>query len=399
MGSESSKPEFVTVLADKTVTIGQDITLSCEANTSEVTAEWKKAGHRLHCVEGKHKVGNTHTKFYLEIKNAKPEDEGNYTLNLNNASGSCSYSAMVFVELKEWRKVEKEQEPLISTLKSFKICSKEVRELRFLLNGPVGAGKSSIINTFKSIFEEHQFLNCQAANSESTGGMSFTTKYQKFTIGTLPFAFYDVMGLEKDKIFEDSKESKEYKEQKGVHTEDIINALKGHIPNDYKFKPTQPMSEENKCYIGNPSINDKIHCLVSVIPADKISLISEDVFQKMRNIRVEASKLGIPQLVVMTRVDRLCELTKNDLGKVYQSNVIKDKIAVCSNKLGVTENCIFPVKNYNDEICCNEQLNCLALQALKQIVYSADDYIKSVQGDRNKPNLCCCWSYSVVDSN
>ncbi|XP_066543015.1 interferon-induced protein 44-like [Hoplias malabaricus] len=356
-----STPEFVTVLAEKTVTIGQDITLSCEANSSKVTAEWKKAGDTLKCVEGKRKVGNTDTKFYLEIKDAKPEDEGYYTLSLSNASGSCSCSAMVFVELKEWREVEKEQEPLISTLKSFKICSEEVRELRFLLHGPVGAGKSSTINTLKSIFEGHQFLNCLATNSDTVSGMSFTTKYQKFSTGTLPFAFYDVMGLEVG--------------HKGVHTEDIINAFKGHIPDDYEFREDMPIIEEHRDYITSPTINNKIHCLVSVIPADRLSMMSEDVIKKMRNIRAEASKLGIPQIVFMTRVDKACKLTSEDLGKIYQSKKIRDKITMCSNKLGVTENCIFPVKNYHNEIGSNEQLNCLALQAFTQIVYSANDYI------------------------
>ncbi|XP_066543016.1 myosin light chain kinase, smooth muscle-like [Hoplias malabaricus] len=369
MGSTPSKPEFVTVLADKTVKTGQYIKLSCEANTSEVTVNWKKAGNKLQCVEGKHKVGNNDNFFFLEINNAEPEDEGNYTLNLSNDLGSVSCSSMVFVELKEWRKVAKKQEPLISTLKSFTISSEEVREIRILLHGPIGAGKSSIINTLKSIFEGHQFINCLTANADS-GGKSFTTKYQKFSIGTLPFAFYDVMGLEED------ENCKEIHKNKGVHTEDIINALKGHIPDDYEFSPTDPMIKEDEGYIRNPSINNKIHCLVSVIPADKISLISEDIIKKMSNIRAEASKLGIPQLLVMTRVDKVCELTREDLGKVYQSKKIKEKIQMGSNRVGVTENCIFPVKNYHEEISSNEQLNCLALQAFTQIVYSANDYIK-----------------------
>ncbi|XP_066543018.1 titin-like [Hoplias malabaricus] len=357
------KPEFLYVLADKMVKIGQDVTLSCEANTSDVTARWEKGGNRLQCVEGKHRVGKNGTKFFLEIKNVKQEDEANYTIILQNKLGTDSCSAFVFIELKPWRAVEKEQEPIITALKNFKIYSKEVPELRFLLHGPVGAGKSSIINTLKSIFEGHQFLNCLAANSDTTSGMSFTTKYEKFSIGPLPFAFYDVMGLEPDK-------------NSGVCIDDIIKAFEGHVPDNYKFNPNFSIFEEHRDYISNPGINNKIHCLVSVIPADKLSLISEEVLQKIKDIRAKASKLGIPQLVFMTRVDKVCEMTKEDLGKIYQSKKIKDKIAECSNKLGVTENCIFPVKNYHDEIRSNEQLNCLVLQAFTQIVYSANDYIK-----------------------
>ncbi|XP_066497399.1 interferon-induced protein 44-like isoform X2 [Hoplias malabaricus] len=360
----NSEPEFIYVLGNKTVKTGQTVTLSCEANTSEVTAKWEKAGYRLQCVEGKHRVHKKGTRFSLEIMNAKQEDEANYTITLQNHSGSVSCSAMVTVELTDWRPLETQQEPMIMALKNFKICSGEVRELRFLLHGPIGAGKSSIINTLKSIFEGHQFINC-LTGSDSTG-TSFTTKYEKFTIGTLPFAFYDVMGLE----------SNEGKQSRGVRIDDIINAFKGHIPDNYKFREDMPMIEEHRDYITSPTINNKIHCLVSVIPADRLSMMSEDVINKMRNIRAEASKLGIPQLVFMTRVDKVCELTSENLGKIYQSKKIREKITMCSNKLGVTENCIFPVKNYHNEIRSNEQLNCLALQALTQIVYSANDYIK-----------------------
>ena len=61
---------------------------------------------------------------------------------------------------------------MIKTLKNFDISNSEVRELRFLLHGPIGAGKSSIINTIKTIFEGHQFINCLAASELS--GESFT---------------------------------------------------------------------------------------------------------------------------------------------------------------------------------------------------------------------------------
>ncbi|XP_072542842.1 interferon-induced protein 44-like [Salminus brasiliensis] len=250
---------------------------------------------------------------------------------------------------------------MISALKAFKISSPNVRELRFLLHGPVGAGKSSIINTIKTIFEGHQFINCLTATDVT--GESFTTKFEKFNVGKVPFTFYDVMGLEKDQL-------------KGVHTDDIINALKGHVPSNYEFKPHDPIDKDNRSYILNPTLNDKIHCLVSVIPADTISRMDDEVIQKMRNIRAEASKLGIPQVVFMTRVDKACTITEEDLTKLYKSKKIKEKMTECSNKLGITMNCIFPVKNYHEETKPNEQLNCLMLEAFTQIVHSADDFLK-----------------------
>ncbi|XP_036427314.1 interferon-induced protein 44-like [Colossoma macropomum] len=361
MGSYPTKPEFVSVLADKQVREGDDVDLHCEVNTEGVTAKWEKNGYRLECVEGKHIKRQSGTTVSLKIRNAAKEDEGNYTLNLWNDSGSASCSAMVTVELNQWRTVQWRQDPMITALKNCKISNDNIRELRFLLHGPVGAGKSSTINTIKTIFEGHQFINCLAASDLS--GESFTTKYQKYTIGGLPFAFYDVMGIEEDQL-------------KGAHTDDIISALKGHIPNDYEFKPQAPMDEDNRYYISDPTLNDKIHCLVSVLAADRVTLMDNKVIQKMKTIRAEASKLGIPQLVFMTRVDCVCKLTKENVAKIYQSKKIKEKMEECSTRLGVPMNCIFPLKNYHEETKMNEKLNCLMLEAFMQAVHSADDYVK-----------------------
>ncbi|XP_036430226.1 interferon-induced protein 44-like [Colossoma macropomum] len=367
MGSSQTKPEFVSVLADQQVKHGHNVTLKCEANTEDVTAEWEKSGCRLQCVYGKHTVDKRFTTFTLNINNVQKEDEGKYTLKLTNKAGTASCSAMVIVEIKEWRTIEWKQDPMIRKIRDFKIKNEEVRELRFLLHGPIGAGKSSIINTIKSIFEEHQFINCLAASDSDATGTSFTTKYQKFSIGTLPFAFYDVMGLEKD-----NKDGR----SKGARSDDIINALKGHIPDDYEFKDNYPMSKENVNYISDPTLNNKIHCLVSVIAADKVSIMDNEVIQKMKDIRAEASKLGIPQLVFVTKMDKVCVLAREDLTKTFQSKKIKEKMEECSTKLGVPMNCTFPMKNYHEETKMNEKLNCLVLEAFTQAVESANDYVK-----------------------
>ncbi|KAL7880958.1 hypothetical protein SRHO_G00032120 [Serrasalmus rhombeus] len=363
VGLCAPKPEFITVLADKDVEKGENVLLYCEANVKELTAVWEKDGQRLSCVQGKHKLDQKVRLFVLEINKAQEGDEGKYTLTLKNKWGSKSCSATVTFAIKEWRNMPKNQSKMVTALKHYKTCNDDISELRFLLHGQIGAGKSSIINTIKSIFENRQFVICLAA---TTSGTSHTLDYQKYTAGSentgrLPFAFYDVMGLENN--------------SGGVHTDDIIKALKGHIQNGYTFNPDQPISEDSEYYISKPRLSDKIHCLVSVVATDRIVLM-EDVISKMKLIRKEASELGIPQVVFMTRVDEACVLTKNDLSRIYRSRKIKDKMHECSNKLGVPLNCIFPVKNYHDETGLNDNINCLMLEALTQIVLWADDYVK-----------------------
>ncbi|XP_058249233.1 interferon-induced protein 44-like [Hemibagrus wyckioides] len=358
MGSAPAKPEFLTVLAEKQVTHGQDIILSCQANTEDVTVSWEKDRQKLVCVEGKHKMDKTGKTCVLKISKAEDADEGNYTITLSNSSGSASCSAFVRILIKEWRTVEWSQGRMLNSLKTFKIGN-EVEELRFLLYGPVGVGKSSIINTIRTIFEGRQFVNCLAAAGSTT---SHTLCYEQFRFaneeGSFPFAFNDIMGAEKDS---------------GVLTQDIVSALKGHMKEGYTFNPQIPLSESNHYYNKKPTLSDQMHCLVIVIPADRVSIL--DFMDKMKSVRGEASKMGIPQVVFMTRVDHACPLIRKNLQNVYKSKKIRENMHKCSNELGVPVNRVFPVLNYHEETHVNEDINCLMLDALTQITYWANDYV------------------------
>ncbi|KAI4902442.1 hypothetical protein NFI96_029760, partial [Prochilodus magdalenae] len=213
--------EFVTVLANKQVKTGGEIILRCEANLENLTATWEKDDNKLICVDGKHIINKNGRSYEMTIKNAEEGDEGKYTIHLKNSSGSISWSAMVTVELNEWRRVQWKQDQLISTLKTFKPTNDKVKEFRFLLYGPIGAGKSAIVNTLKSILEGRMYVICPTA-SEVT--KSYTSKYEKYQIGNaqdgLSLTFSDTMGVELG-------------EGNGVHIDDIISTLKGHILEGY----------------------------------------------------------------------------------------------------------------------------------------------------------------------
>ncbi|MED6261472.1 hypothetical protein ATANTOWER_005670 [Ataeniobius toweri] len=242
----------------------------------------------------------------------------------------------------------------------------EDQKIRILLYGPAGAGKSSFINSVQSVLHGRPYVQALVDN---TGHDCFTKEYtthkiQKADGSFYPFIFNDIMGLSK---------------HKGVLEEDVGLALKGHVKEGYKFNPETPLSEDNQFYNTSPSPNDKVQVLVCVIPADKISIMDDEVLQKIRRIRVEASKLNIAQVTILTKIDELFTEIQADVKNVYRILEIKEKMQRVHAYVGIPLNCMFPVKNYHEEINMNTHVDALILCAMRHMIQYGDDFMKFSQ--------------------
>ncbi|XP_067260158.1 interferon-induced protein 44-like [Chanodichthys erythropterus] len=191
---------------------------------------------------------------------------------------------------------------------------------------------------------------------------SKTYKVRNRTGSFFPFTFIDIAGMHSGGI--------------GIKTDDIKKLLKGHIKDGYTFNPVKSITEKDPKYNKNPILKDRIHCLVAVLPASTVSSIDEKKIKQMREVREKARDLGIPQVIVMTKVDEVCPLVKDNLQKIYTSKKIKQKMEECSNSLGVPVSYIYPVKNYHEEHTTNTTVDILILDALKNILNFANDYVE-----------------------
>ncbi|XP_063074576.1 interferon-induced protein 44-like [Engraulis encrasicolus] len=272
---------------------------------------------------------------------------------------------------------------LFEEVRNLRIRHPKVEQLRLLVVGPVGAGKSTLINSIVSIFQGRM---CQGALADTVTNTSFTQKFQiqKIRDGDsgkfLPFVICDIMGLEGSASVA------------GVCVDDITMVLKGHVKDGYQFNPSASLKEDNQHYRHRPTLNDKIHCLVAVLPADKIAMMDNDsdsVISKMHKMRKEAAALKIPQVVVMTMVDQACTEVKKDRKMIYRSKKIKEKMQECSNKLGVPMSCVYPVKNYHEEIELDDDIDILLLSALTSILGFSNDYVGEDANDEgcNPPEV------------
>ncbi|XP_070765711.1 interferon-induced protein 44-like [Enoplosus armatus] len=267
-----------------------------------------------------------------------------------------------------WRPMVWENEmrtKMMDSIKTYSPMSSSVdlSQVRVLLIGPVGAGKSSFFNSISSVFRGH--VTNQAIAGCSTS--SLTTQFRTYSVKAgrggepLPIILCDTMGLEEST-------------GAGLDMDDVMSILKGHLPNTYQFNPSAPLHSESLGYRESPGFKDKIHCVAYVIDACKVSIMPTKLQGKLEAIRRKINLIGIPQLVLMTKVDEACPFVSQDIRNVYRSGYIKEMMQEVSDRLGVPLSCVVPVKNYSKELEVDQNCDILLLTAVIQMLRFADSY-------------------------
>ncbi|XP_028249984.1 interferon-induced protein 44-like [Parambassis ranga] len=268
-----------------------------------------------------------------------------------------------------WRKIRwGDNQAVLQYVQNYKPANENIKLLRVLLYGPVGAGKSSFINSVGDIMQRR--MTNSAAASAITSDKSFTKQYQTHKIQITrganktfyPFVFNDIMGVENETA-------------SGVHPEDIKLAMMGHVKEGYKFNPVSSLSKDDHYYNKGPAPDEKVHVLVCVLSAN-VAEVKKIILEKMNSVRETARDLGIPQMAIMTNVDEACPVTEKDLKNVYRSRHLKNKMKEFSSAVGIPMKYIFPVKNYSHEIELDDDVDTLILSALKNMINFGDDFIE-----------------------
>uniref|UniRef100_A0A3B3BCA3 G domain-containing protein n=1 Tax=Oryzias melastigma TaxID=30732 RepID=A0A3B3BCA3_ORYME len=263
---------------------------------------------------------------------------------------ASSFTGITGVE-KPWRTIiwESEKE-LIESIKSYKTLSNSVSHARVLLIGPVGEGKSSFFNSINSVFRGHVTYIHKYYTSFI---------YYNYLTATLCHSSCDTMGLETVQA-------------EGLNLDDISNVINGHIPDHYQFNPSVPLQPEDQRFRKNPELKDKIHSSDFLFCFVFISLYLNFCLLLYLFIVL---LLGIPQLVLLTKVDEACPLVKEDIKNIYKSTSIK-KIA--ATRIGVSLSCVVLVKNYSEELELETNIDILLLSAVIQMLRFVDNYFDEI---------------------
>ncbi|XP_060583836.1 interferon-induced protein 44-like [Ruditapes philippinarum] len=238
----------------------------------------------------------------------------------------------------------------------------DVETANILVLGPVGAGKSSLFNTVASVYRGH--ISDQAVSGSAE--KSITSEYRMYRVRSsqkrkpLPFCLCDTMGLE---------------ESQGIDAQELSYILDGHVPDGYKFNPIRPISNEIHGFVKFPTLGQKIHCVCFVFDGNTATILSENMLEKVKNMQAKVRQKGLPQAIVLTKIDNVCSYVEEDITKVYQSKTIKNLVDKVSNIFGVPRSFILPLKNYEKEINVDKNVSILAMHTLKRLLLSAENHL------------------------
>jgi len=88
---------------------------------------------------------------------------------------------------------------------------------------------------------------------------------------------------------------------------------------------------------------------------------------------------GIPQVVLLTKVDKVDVTLATDVSTVFKNTKVKEVVLETSRLFGIPSNQVLPVMNYEKELALDTGVDTLALLALRQMLYLAEDHLDNAQ--------------------
>nr|XP_034306974.1 interferon-induced protein 44-like [Crassostrea gigas] len=232
-----------------------------------------------------------------------------------------------------------------------------------LLIGQIGAGKSSFFNSVNSIFRGKITSKARSGSFEH----SLTTVYRKYNVKdhnsgqTLKIRLCDTRGLE---------------EEFTIDSQEISHILDGNVPDRYQFNPSAPFTTETFGFIRNPHLGDRIHCVAFVVDGSTIDVIPEKILKQMKAMQSRMNQRNIPQVVYLTKLDKVCPMVEEDAGHMFHSSAVREAVDKIADVMGLPRGFVLPIKNYESETILDQNIDILILKALKQTADFADDYME-----------------------
>ncbi|XP_065936873.1 interferon-induced protein 44 isoform X2 [Magallana gigas] len=141
------------------------------------------------------------------------------------------------------------------------------------------------------------------------------------------------------------------------------------------FNPLVPFTPDTLGYIKDPNLKDKIHCVAFVIDGSTVDVMSDKVQKRMKDLQVRMNHRGLPQVVFLTKLDKICPDVNDDVKNTFTSTAVCDAVEKVAEIMGLPRAHVLPVKNYESETKLKTTVDILLMQALQRCLDFADDYM------------------------
>lgn len=241
---------------------------------------------------------------------------------------------------------------------------KHCKDINLLVIGKLGSGKSALVNTLFTVLRNNgQLANLAPPSSpykESKTPMLHEIVLQNIP-GTKTLRVYDCRGIMPDK------------KQNAVFTEDLKKVIDGNVMKDYEFDETCEIQENDDFYRNNPTISDKMHCVLFVVRADDLDE-QKDV-AAICSMQRYLFRKNIPSRMILSHVDKLDMCVYGDLTKLFVSRHVQKKVELAKMIFSLQDIQVLPVANYVKGTTQNIAQDILALQAIENIMNETISYV------------------------
>ena len=158
-----------------------------------------------------------------------------------------------------------------------------------------------------------------------------------------------------------------------------------------------PALSDHRPNFGQSKINRKIPGLIIVkSKLDSRILKALNFIIISQNIYHDVYISGVPQVVLLTKIDKICEPLTSDVSNVFYMPVIQEYVDKVSTIMGLPRAHVLPVKNYESEMELDEGVNILALLTMQQILHFADDFLYNFLDDLEDEDNSREWKTLLV---
>jgi len=241
----------------------------------------------------------------------------------------------------------------------------QIEHFNVLLLGTPSSGKTSLRNTIGSAFSDNILKLAFAGQDDSSLTKKLTSypvRYKKDGKNeVLKLKFWDTMGLETK-----------------LTLETICKIIDGEVESG---TPLEGPLEKGR---SSPEAKHKMHCILFVINATKLTALEETWKRMIDGIKEKANIRGVPSMVVLTHVDKMCPQVAANTRAVFMSEKIRKLIEEAAIITTFTENKIHPIRNYSKEVIQTTSIDFLTLLLVQNVLECCDEYCDKLVDDEEK---------------